>query len=458
MVVKISRAFARWLPLVVVLCLGTSLRAEWIREVQPSPTHDAKWYVGRAKGFAKGQGISLADRPTAYRPVGYPAVLGATYKVFAVRPSAHRFLNLGLSVLTLTCLYLATLAITHSKIAAVCSAVLFACYPTDVAYTSLAVSEPLFNACMLAGVAAWFAKRRAVISLLLCSVCLFGAAMTRGAGFILPLVLACFRSVPGLRLRPRLTRAALLLALVGLLFVPWWLRNLSAFGGFVPVANNGGVNLYIGNNPLATGAYRFDRAVVAQLPAGLDQSWLGSGGPKEYEIDRALAALARQYMVENPVKTLQSVPRKLKFLFVSDQAAFEWNRSRDLRPSALFACAYSFGPYYYVVLWLLAAGATALFVQRGRTRIQRCLISACLVAVLWLAALDIRISAVLVGVVLFGAFVRTHQCVRTPQLAYAAVASFSAFQLVYFGDARFHHAMMPWVCMMAGAGIAAIKT
>jgi hypothetical protein len=69
------------------------------------------------------------------------------------------------------------------------------------------------------------------------------------------------------------------------LLVPWWIRNQRAFGGFVPIANNGGVNLYIGNNPLATGGYRLDRAVMAQLPSEVGQGWLGSGGPKEYQID-----------------------------------------------------------------------------------------------------------------------------------------------------------------------------
>ncbi|WP_242148445.1 glycosyltransferase [Sphingomonas sp. BAUL-RG-20F-R05-02] len=38
-----------------------------------------------------------------------------------------------------------------------------------------------------------------------------------------------------------------------LVMVPWWLRNWLVFGAFVPLTSAGGVSLWVGNNPQATG-------------------------------------------------------------------------------------------------------------------------------------------------------------------------------------------------------------
>jgi hypothetical protein len=38
-----------------------------------------------------------------------------------------------------------------------------------------------------------------------------------------------------------------------LVMLPWWLRNAAVFGGFVPLTSAGGVSLWVGNNPQATG-------------------------------------------------------------------------------------------------------------------------------------------------------------------------------------------------------------
>lgn len=398
-------------PLIALLCVGAALRLVWIHEVQPSPTHDASWYVARAQNFAAGHGMSLSDRPTAYRPVGYPVLLGLTYKVFHVGPSVHRYLNVVISVMTLLCLYVAARHATRSRRAAYAAALLFACYPTDVAYTALAVSEPLFNLCMMGGAAAWSMHRRR-LGLVLCGGCLFAAAMARANGVILPVLIGCFGACASTASsRSRWTRLGLLLVIVTALLVPWWLRNQRAFHGFVPIANNGGVNLYIGNNPLATGGYRLDRKVLARLPREVAGGWLGSGGPKEYQIDRTLQELASTYMIEHPRATLALWPAKLRYLFASDHTAFEWTRSRDFRSTPLFEQSYAYSRFYYFGLWILAGAAT--------------------VALLW-----------------------RNGPVRAPMLAYACIGAFTIFQLIYFGDARFHHALMPWVCVSAGAGVA----
>lgn len=71
--------------------------------------------------------------------------------------------------------------------------------------------------------------------------------------------LALLPAILGLVLLPavgwRSLRALLLKALpfALLLLAPWWIRNFFLFGSFVPLTTTGGLGLWVGNNPNATG-------------------------------------------------------------------------------------------------------------------------------------------------------------------------------------------------------------
>lgn len=71
--------------------------------------------------------------------------------------------------------------------------------------------------------------------------------------------LALLPAILGLVLLPALgwppLRALLLKAapFALLLLAPWWIRNFSLFGSFVPLTTTGGLGLWVGNNPDATG-------------------------------------------------------------------------------------------------------------------------------------------------------------------------------------------------------------
>src|SRR5262245_13168521 len=127
---RLLRRFASGalLPAFMLAAVGVGLRAAWIADVQPAPPPDATWYVARAKNFAAGHGMSLSDRPTAYRPVGYPVLLGSAYRAFGTSDALHRQLNLLISALTLLCLYLTALRLTRSRLAAISGTLLFALY------------------------------------------------------------------------------------------------------------------------------------------------------------------------------------------------------------------------------------------------------------------------------------------------------------------------------------------
>ena len=71
------------LRLLSVICLDTT------------PTSDAAWYFERAVGLANGAGYSEGGLPTAFWPIGYPAILSAVRSFWLPSDcwtnSQHRF-------------------------------------------------------------------------------------------------------------------------------------------------------------------------------------------------------------------------------------------------------------------------------------------------------------------------------------------------------------------------------
>lgn len=133
--------------------------------------------------------------------------------------------------------------------------------------------------------------------------------------FLLPLVLAAllFRWNPR---QPRhagwgaITLAALLLVLgVGVGTSPAWLHNSLVARDPVFLSAHSGVNLWIGNNPIANGYPRFPLGLRAGQQAMLQDSITGAeasaGRPlRRSEVSQFWAAKAKAYIAENPVAWL----------------------------------------------------------------------------------------------------------------------------------------------------------
>jgi dolichyl-phosphate-mannose-protein mannosyltransferase len=231
---------------------------------------DPRDYDRYARSIATGHGYPHPFAPyggaTAYRPPGFPALLGAVY---AVRGGAHPppdwrvYLSryqpdqhqadagrvaealLGTAVVALTGLVAFQL---WGRRAAIASLALAAIYPPLVIVGVSLFSEPLFIACVLAAVAAALRARAGPVHGLrwaLLGGALAGLAwLTRSNGFtVLPALCLLVWTA-----RPRLSRAALampaaLLAGAVLVVAPWTIRNAFALHAFVPVSTEAGYTL-----------------------------------------------------------------------------------------------------------------------------------------------------------------------------------------------------------------------
>ena len=243
-----------WLVAAVVLLIAGALvlRLAYVAATPGYvPTGDARDYDGHALSIASGGGFSdtLAHgRPTAFRPPGYPYVLGAVYRVASVeradptgRIHVARIANavVGTVIVALIGLLAAQLA---GRTVALAALALAAVFVPLITVGGAVMSEPLFTVFMLAALIVAVQLRRsgdrhryrwAVLAGVLGGL----AILTRANALVLLLPLA----IAAWTVRPRLSRAALgppaVLCVVALLVVaPWTVRNAVVLDTFIPVS------------------------------------------------------------------------------------------------------------------------------------------------------------------------------------------------------------------------------
>ena len=206
---------------------------------------------------------------------------------------------------------------------------------------------------------------------------------------------------PGVTQGRRITGAALTLAGFILAMNRWWLHGARMHGRFVPLDTTSGLNVFIGNGPLATGRYEF-QAVSRQLSEDLSGFNLFTPDGS----NRA-TALAVAHVAANPGEVLAMLPRKLGNLL-----ALEGNEL-----AYLYATGH-YGDRSGGTVWRWGLATLAAFP---------------LVLSLGLAGVAIRDDK--------------HRILRGPAVTFLGTAV--ALSLVTFGEPRFHLPFVPVLAVLA---------
>lgn len=234
----------RHLLLGSILLLALSLRIFSIISLKVTPGSDALDFHTIALNLVAGNGFTLDGLPTASRAPGYPFFLAAVY------------------------------SLTQNSLFAVQLAQAF--LETSICFLLYGLGR---------------------IGL---------AALTRSFALILPVVLTLrmyWNKEPFIRII-KVTAAVVLVS--GIIVTPWIIRNVKTLGTLT-MDTNAGVNLWMGNNPHTTGAYRFPKENNPLLHI-----------TDEVERDREGFSLAWKYMKDHPLTCLTFIPRKIAFLFSSE--------------------------------------------------------------------------------------------------------------------------------------------
>ncbi len=296
-------------------------------------------------------------RPTAYRPIGYPAFVAGVYAVAGRCPWAVHVAQAALDSLSALLLWL----LAGGGRAGLWAAAIWALYPSAILYSGLLLPETAFTTLLLGGALlaarGGFESRR--WSLLL------GATVGLLA-LVKPLALVLLVGLPVAarieRIRP--THFGLLALGAALVVGPWLARNWIVVGYPTP-ATSVGANLLIGNNPHATGGYS-ERVPPSMIPRESDE-----GGRDAGEV-----ASAVQYIEKEPLRFIRNGFGKLAHFFGTEGGMIVWGfhdspgdpstRLREkYRSLPLWLHVAVSGPYALAIL----LGTLGLFAQpRGPTR------------------------------------------------------------------------------------------
>ncbi|HVZ38781.1 MAG TPA: glycosyltransferase family 39 protein [Candidatus Kapabacteria bacterium] len=390
----------------VVLAAAVALRIGWIIwavHAGVHPSSDAAWYLARAAGMAEGEGYRIAAVPTAYWPVGYPAFLAGLFTATGVSPLAGMLANAFLGCAALFVMYrICRTLLNGNEPAARITLLALALQPNGIAYSSLLLSEPLALLLSLAATLPLLEERRISWRCVVAGVLAGLAALVKPQLALAPLVAIAALPAGQPRLRVRALRAGCVALVAVAVVLPWTLRNQALYGHPGIVANNDGINLYIGNNPRANGTYLLD-----------DEIETAYGGGDEYERNARARSLAIAYMTSEPLATALRLPRKLWYLYRSDVDGVRLNRlslpDPEEPPGAWLSTMLLLAEgWWIVVLGTLLAAIPTLARLRRRTD--------------------------------------TRDAIR---LATAMMILFTAIPLIYFGDSRFHFPATPWIVLPA---------
>lgn len=395
-----------------VVALAFAVRLCWILVVRTDPVSDFAFYFHSGESIARGYGYShVGGSPTAYFPVGYSLFLGALFWIFGNSVAVAQTANAVLSVASVILAYRIARVMFRSELAGRLALLLLAMYPDNIAYTSLVGVETLHLLLLFLGMALMFPaisnKRDVHRGRLLIVGLVFGfATLAKAQTFLLPaLLLLLFPqfSWEWESVVDRMKKIAILYVAMVAVLIPWVIRNHRLYNDFV-FSNNDGLNLYIGNGPEANGTF----VTIPWFDVGDDTR-------KEYEVNQYARREAIDYIKAHPVRTLSLMPEKVAALFDRGDGVY-WN--------------------------MMGAGSKSSWTQRALPLLDQVN-----------AVYEVIVILLFIVSLAFGCWERLRHGKGHgwPLLGIMVVVYFIGIYLVYFGAARFHFPIIPWMVMYAAA-------
>jgi 4-amino-4-deoxy-L-arabinose transferase-like glycosyltransferase len=322
----LARPFLLWFAAALVLRAGVAVvlgpmleRAEAAGFAEDG----SAYYLPLAQSLWEGRGFANADgvRTASHMP-GYPLLLVAARAVTPSFGAAIRTVQVVFGSFVVALVFLLTASLL-SRRAAHLSAFAALVWPDLILYSLLNLSDTPFMALTLAG--AWLLSRQTIrgtgpLAAGLGVTCGLGAlvreSMIAFAAAWLLAVLLLPRDAP----RPRRTlQGVLMVAAMVLALLPWWVRNATTLGAFIPLTTKGGRNVYAGT---LVRPYYFSDARNNALPLPSEErrreddvEQRAREAPTAREGDRIFLAAAFENLRRDPLGQLAHLGRKLFWLW-----------------------------------------------------------------------------------------------------------------------------------------------
>ncbi|TPG54650.1 glycosyltransferase family 39 protein [Sphingomonas glacialis] len=352
-----------------LFALALLLRLALLVLLPQDAVSDGEWYIVRAAEMARGMGYQEAGYPTAFWPVGYPALLAGSMMLFGPGLFGPLLLNLvSVAVILGAIVWLGRL-LGAGPLATRLALLLYALYPAHIAYVGQPCSETASTALSMVAVVALIAGRKNSLALIAAGA-LFGlATLMRAQMLVFPLgvIVALLLSFRDFRWRDALRAVVLVQVTLAAVVLPWTLRNGERMGTFVPVSTNGGVALFYGANDRATGDwFAWERTPYWDEMVGIPYSQRVA---QQVELDRRFKARAIAWIAAHPAQWSLLGVRKMAMLWLKDSDAF-WSLEKTYPDrSTAWRVVQGVDQLYYMALvglGLFALGVAVRDRLRGR--------------------------------------------------------------------------------------------
>ena len=334
----------RTVALVAILLLGLGLRANEAWDGR-SPVFDATAYATIAANLEHDQGFTLgsaATQPASNYSPGLPLFVAGVYKVAGgVHERTARLVLALLGTLAVLFTYLIGRRLSGPA-AGLIGAAAIAIYPALLEYQGMLMGEPLAATLLSGAVLAtlWAADSNGGSRWLLPGFAFGALALVRpeylGVAVLVALIVLANNGRAGWR--ASLAPAALLLAGVAVIVVPWTVRNAIALDRFVPISTGGGQVLFAGTylpsdgDPEEVGAEEverhpelFGRHAVERLRLEQILARLAHQRYPRLETDKALSKMGKEQLwddlSEEPLEYTGFVATKVWRIWTHGQRA-----------------------------------------------------------------------------------------------------------------------------------------
>ena len=342
----------------LLLAAGLVLRVAWAMLVPVVPISDSVAYDTFATNLAT-HGVYgwTPGAPSSFWPVGTSAIYAALYWVFGHHFAPIVVLNLLLSTLiVLQTMWLARLFFDDQT--AVVAGCILAMWPTQIAYVTILASELPFTLLTLLGMCVWYSPSLSKSARGCTSGLAFAAASyVRPIALLLPAVLWLTDLLDLRKFREQLLVFVLAVAVIAGCIAPWSIRNMKLYHHFMLISSDGGVALWIGNNPSSNGTH-------TPMPDSVDRL-------NEYERDKQLGEVALRYIINRPLDFVFRTIKKAILLHFNETIAVHWNAGgikQRFGEGAILPLKVLMQTYWSLVLLLAAIGFTELVRNVGFMR------------------------------------------------------------------------------------------
>ena len=312
--------------LVVIVLVAFALRLGWVLAVRTSPPTDWRlsgdqysyWYYGRAIADGQGYVSYVTGEPTAYYPIGFPAILAALFWVVRTTPLpddymlAANVLHVVVGTASVVLAYVIGRRL-FGRLGGLLGAAILAVFPNLVYQVASLQLETIFIFSCLAALAIivthdWSGGPPSTRRLLVFGAVLGVSVLIRpfSIWFVGALFVAALVARAGWACSLRV--AAVPLAVVVLMSVPWTIRNAIRMDAFVPTSTNTGDTLCLDRSMDATGGFRW-----------ADHEGCADPDLPEVDRNRENTRMAIEFVIEHPTRELQQIGRRAELMFGSDR-------------------------------------------------------------------------------------------------------------------------------------------